>query len=190
MHEPGIAVRRRTLLAAGGAGVAATALAACGTEAEDPSAERDVELLGAAVAAERALSRTYGFAIDSAGGSLARALTRFSRASEQRLGELTAMLERQGGSAQEAGAAAPAQAESAIEAAKLELEQALSAYREAAALLSVEEQRRTVLSFMADDAAELAVVGDVLGDREAPDPFVTGGDGRPLVTSEPVEEDE
>jgi hypothetical protein len=190
MHAPGIAISRRALLAGGGGGIAAAAVAACGTEAEDPSTTRDVELLGAAVAAERALTETYGFAADSVGGSVAPALRQFAAASERRVEELTTLLEEQGGTADDVADNPPNDAESAVEAATLDLQDALAAYREAAGLLSEEAHRRTALGYMAEDAAELTLLQDVLGEPEAPQPFVTGGEERPLVAPGPIEEDE
>ncbi|MGH2955029.1 MAG: hypothetical protein ACRDK9_13635, partial [Solirubrobacterales bacterium] len=84
----------------------------------------------------------------------------------------------------------PSGAESAVGAAILDLGTAIAAYREAAAMLSEPEQRRTAMSFLAEDAAELVVMRGVRGDEPVPVPFVTGAEEEPLVELEPVEEDE
>ena len=185
-----VTIRRRSLLAAGGGGIAAAALAACGTEAEEPSRERDAELLSAAVAAEGTLAETYGFAADTTTGSGEAAVRAFARASERRHGELSDLLDQQGGSADEVEPSPPTGAESGVGAAIVALESTIAVYRQAAGLLSEPGQRRTAMAFLGEDAAELAVMRGLRGEDEAPEPFVTGSEERPLVAPGPVEEDD
>jgi hypothetical protein len=167
---------RRHLLAAGGAGVAATALAACGEE-EDPREEgRDRELLGAAYVDERALADAYG----SAGGSEASGpeegstLQEFARASAARARELTRLIEAAGGT--------PPEVATVRAVPPLELASgAIAAYRDGAGLLSTEEARAVAIRQLAAVAAELAVLRSFNGEDPAPLAFVTGSDTEPFV---------
>ena len=188
LHGP--AIGRRGFLALGGAGLAGAAVAGCGTEKEGASPERDVELLGDALAAERALARTYRFAEQTAAEQDAAVLSQFRRAAEAHSSELSGLIEDQGGAAEAGEMESGGGTESALEGAVADLGTAIGAYREAAALLSTRNLKRTAYELLADDAAQLAALHRLVGEREAPEAFVTGGEEPPLVSPEPVEEDE
>jgi hypothetical protein len=178
-------ITRRRLLAASGAGLAGTgaaaALSACGTEIEDPSAERDVELLNAALAAQSAV--VSAFEIEDA--RLLGPVQGFAEEASRQVQELGRAIEGAGGTAAETDESPP-EAESPTEAAALALEDAIAAYHAAAGALSTAGLNRMVLEFIAADAAQLAALRGELGEDQAPEPFVTGLDEPPLVATEPA----
>jgi hypothetical protein len=99
------------------------------------------------------------------------------------------VLTEQGGSL-EGGLEVPPtnEAESPLEATRLGLSAAIVRYRDAAARLSQIEHRETAMRLLAQDAAELAVVHDLIDEPPAPEPFVTGNQEPPLVAPGPLEE--
>jgi hypothetical protein len=174
-----IALTRRHLLVAGGSGVAATALAACGEE-EDPREEgQDRELLGAAYVDEQALADAYRSAGEApaSGPEEGSAVREFARASAARVRELTRLIEAAGGT--------PPEAATARAVPPLELASgAIAAYRDGAGLLSTEEARAVAIRHLAAVAAELAVLRELSGEDPAPVAFVTGTDTEPFVPEE------
>lgn len=177
-------ITRRRLLATTGAGIAgggAAVLSACGSDADEPSAERDVELLQAALDAEGAVARLYELA---AGQRLDReaadAVAAFGSQASAQLKRLTDAIESAGGEPAKPGGS-PAAAESVVEAIALALDEAIAAYHSAVGKLSTVELRRTAFELMNADAAQLAAIRGLLGEEQAPEPFVTGGDERPLT---------
>lgn len=177
-----VALTRRHLLTAGGAGVAgvaATALAACGEEDEPRDEGRDAELLGAGLSAERNLAATYRRAADVVGEPDRRATLReFAAEASAHADELAASLEELGGPGEgeapiddEAGGTESVAAASA----------AISAHREAASLLSTIEGRALAFRLVAADAAQLAALQGLLGIEQVPQAFVTGGESQPFA---------
>jgi hypothetical protein len=176
-------ITRRRLLAASGAGFAgtgaATVLAACGTEIEDPSPERDVELLNAALQAQSAAVRVLRFA-EAGSGTPTEG---FAEEAQRQTQELTEAIEAAGGTASGSTGDAP-EGESPTEAAAFALDDAIAAYHAAAGALSTAELNGMVLEFIAADAAQVAALRGVLGEDQAPQPFVTGQDEPPLTAEE------
>jgi hypothetical protein len=181
-------ITRRRLFAASGAGLAGSSaiavLSACGSEEEEPSAERDVELLNAALAAEATVSGMYED-LPAPAGPDAEVFDAFAEQSATQVERLTRAIEDAGGTPSE-GNGSPPEAESAVEALTLALNPAIAAYHEAAGDLSTPELNRLVLELMAADAARLAALRGILGDDQAPAPFVTGLDEPPLSSTEQV----
>src|ERR671918_367210 len=115
-----MSITRRRLLAASGTGVAAAgaaaALGACGADEEEPSAERDVELLQRALNAEATLVEIYRLAQDQAlGGAVSVAVEAFGEQAAEHERRLTAQIEDVGGTPAAPEAEPPA-GESVVEA--------------------------------------------------------------------------
>jgi hypothetical protein len=194
-----MSITRRRLFAASGAGLAGagaiTALSACGSEEEEPSAERDVELLNAALAAEATVAGMYEDLPATAGPDErndvsdlvvdAEVFDAFAEQAAAQVERLTRAIEDAGGTPSE-GNGSPPEAESAVEALTLALNPAIAAYHEAAGDLSTSELNRLVLELMVADAAQLAALRGILGEQQAPEPFVTGLDEPPLISTERV----
>lgn len=183
--------RRRAFLALSGAGLAAGAggaLSACGSDEEEPSAERDVELLNAALAAESNLASAYenarGQELESDADD---AVAAFAQRAGGQVRRLRTAISDAGGTQTEA-ATSPPEGESALEAVAAAASAAVTAYRSAVGRLSTPELRRTVLELMAADAAQLAVVRGLLGEEQVPHAFVTGLDEPPLQQEREAEE--
>ena len=178
-----MSITRRRLFAISGAGLAgggaAAVLSACGTELEEPSAGRDVELLNAALAAEATVAGMYED-LPATAGPDAEAFDAFAEQAATQVERLTTAIEDAGGTPSE-GNGSPPEAESVVEALTLALNPAIAAYHEAAGALSTPELNRLVLELMAADAAQLAALRGILGEDQAPEPFVTGLDERPLA---------
>jgi hypothetical protein len=183
-----MSITRRRLLAASGAGLAGggaiAALSACGDSVEEPSAERDVELLNAALAAEATVAGMYED-LRAPAGPGAEALDVFAEQAAAQVERLTRAIEDAGGTPSEENGSPP-EAESAVEALTLALNPAIAAYHEAAGGLSTPELNRLVLELMAADAAQLAALRGILGEEQAPEPFVTGLEEPPLSSTEQV----
>jgi hypothetical protein len=183
-----MSITRRRLFAASGAGLAGSgaiaALSACGESVEEPSTERDVELLNAALAAEATVAGMYED-LPATAGPDAEVFDAFAEQSAAQVERLTRAIEDAGGTPSE-GNGSPPEAESAVEALTLALNPAIAAYHEAAGDLSTPELNRLVLELMAADAAQLAALRGILGEQQAPAPFVTGLDEPPLVATEEV----
>jgi hypothetical protein len=180
-------ITRRRLLATSGAGLAGTGavtlLAACGTDEEEPSAERDAELLNTALEAQATVAQLYSDTPASQEGSTARALDTFSKEADDQLRRLRESIEGAGGTPSDTAADAP-QAESQLEALALALTTAIGAYNAAVGDLSSSSLRATVLELGVADAAQLAAIHGLLGEEQAPTAFVTGLDEAPLVAEE------
>jgi hypothetical protein len=179
---------RRRLFAASGAGLAGggaiAALSACGESIEEPSTERDVELLNAALAAEATVAGMYED-LPATAGPDAEVFDAFAEQAASQVEQLTSAIEDAGGTPSE-GNGSPPEAESAVEALALALNPAIAAYHEAAGDLSTPELNRLILELMAANAAQLAALRGILGEQQAPEPFVTGLDEPPLVATEEV----
>jgi hypothetical protein len=179
-------ITRRRLLATSGAGLAGTGavtlLAACGTDEEEPSAERDVELLNTALEAELAVADLYR-SPPSLSMEGAEAATSFGAEAKRQVQQLTEAIEAAGGTPSESAQEVP-QAESVIEAGALALNSAIAAYHSAAGALSTPELNRMVIEFVTANAAEVAALRGVLGEDQAPQAFLTGLDEAPLVAEE------
>jgi hypothetical protein len=176
-----MSITRRRLFAVSGTGGAAAILAACGTAEEEPSPERDVELLQGALDAEAAvesLDRT------AAGQSLeaeaSAAVKAFGATTKDHVGQLRKAIEGAGGTPAESQAKAPA-GENVLDALSVALTAAIAAYHGAVGDLSTPPLRRTVFELLAADAAQLAAIRGLLGSEQAPEAFVTGGDQPPLT---------
>jgi hypothetical protein len=176
-------ITRRRLLASSGAGLAGTgaiaALSACGSEEEDPSPERDVELLNAALAAQTTVVSAYEFG----GEQSLEPIRVFAEDASNQVQQLTEAIETAGGTPAEPDGNPP-EAESAVEAATLALNDAIAAYHAAAGDLSTSELNGMVLEFITADAAQLAALRGELGEEQAPQAFVTGLEEPPLVATE------
>jgi hypothetical protein len=181
-----MSITRRRLLASSTAGLAGTGaiavLSACGSEEEEPSAERDVELLNEALEAQAIVAELYRTAGGLAGPD-AEAIATFRKEAETQLDRLSDSIEGAGGTPSEAVGDAP-EAESPLEALSLALDDAIAAYRDAVGELSTSELRATVLELDAADAAQLAAVRGLMGEEQAPVAFVTGLDEPPLVAEQ------
>jgi hypothetical protein len=156
--------------------MAATALAACGEEADPREEGRDQELLGAAYVDEQALAGAYRSASEApaSGPEEGSAAQEFARASAARVRELTRLIEAAGGT--------PPEARTVRAVPPLELAPAaIAAYRDGAGLLSTEEARAAAIRHLAAVAAELAVLREFGGEDPAPVAFVTGRDAEPFV---------
>src|SRR5918996_6016558 len=155
-----MSITRRRLFAASGAGLAGSgaiaALSACGESVEEPSTERDVELLNAALAAEATVAGMYED-LPAAAGPDAEAFDAFAEQAATQVERLTTAIEDAGGTPSE-GNGSPPEAESAVEALTLALNPAIAAYHDAAGALSTPELNRLVLELMAADAAQLAAL--------------------------------
>jgi hypothetical protein len=178
-----MSITRRRLLELSGAGLAgggaAAVLAACGSEDEEPSAERDVELLNAALSAAATVAGMYE-SLPAAAGPGAVVFDTFGEQATAQVERLRRAIEAAGGTPSE-GSGSPPEAESAVEALTLALNPAIAAYHDAAGALSTPELNRMVLEFIAADAAQLAALRGELGEDQAPEPFVTGLEEPPLV---------
>ena len=184
-----MSITRRRLFALSGAGLAGTgaiaALAACGSEEEEPSAERDVELLNAALAAQLTVATAYRTAEDfdllTAGAG--DAVTAFSKEAAAQVRTLETAVEDAGGTPTEEQEAPP-EGENPLESVALALNDAIAALHAAAGGLSTAELNRTALEVLTVDAAQLAAIRGELGEDQVPQPFVTGLDEAPLAATE------
>jgi hypothetical protein len=181
-----MSITRRRLLASTGAGLAGAGaigvLSACGSEEEEPSAERDVELLNAALEAQRTVASMYE-SLPAAAGPGGLTLDAFSETASAQVDELTTAIDDAGGSPSDTEQNPP-EAESATEALTLALNDAIVAYHAAAGDLSTPELNGMALEFIAADAAQFAALRGELGEEQAPVAFVTGLDEPPLVAAQ------
>jgi hypothetical protein len=180
-----MSITRRRLFAVSGAGLAgggaAAVLSACGTEEEEPSAERDVELLNAVVAAQASVAELYKTALAQRLESDAdAAIEAFDFEAGRQLARVREAIQGAGGTPADADENPP-EAESVVEALTVALRLAIAACHDAAGELSTPELNRTVLELVATDAAQLAALRGLLGEEQAREPFVTGLDEPPLV---------
>ncbi len=166
-------VSRRGFLVLGGTGAAGAALASCGGKVSERDASDDAALLEAALAGESGLGAAYAAAAKSAKPQETAALNQFRIASAKRSSELERLVSDAGGGAGESGTS---ESGSSIEAAN----GAIVAYRAAAGPLSTEQDRGTMIAFLAAVAAELAVLSEFAGDQPVPYAFVTGEPEKPL----------
>jgi hypothetical protein len=162
------------------------ALSACGTEVEEPSDERDIEILAAALVGEENAASALKVAQEQAGGeelATVRALAERAEANATRLQDLLADLD-----------ATPegefeifdgGDLEAALHAASEQTDRAVAAYGRGAGQLT-EEFRADAFELIVSDGARLAVLAELLGTEPAPFAFVTGLDEKPQQT---IEED-
>ncbi len=178
----GVRFRRRGFLALGGAGAAAAALSACGTELEEPNDERDIEILAAAlVGEENAASALKAAQEEAAGAELetVRALANGAEANATRLQDLLAELNATPEGEFEIFDGAGLDA--ALHAATEQTNAAVAAYTRGAGELT-EDFRGDAIELSAADGARLAVLAELLGTEPAPFAFVTGLDVEPHQT--------
>jgi hypothetical protein len=178
-------ITRRRLIAASGAGLAAggaAALSGCGGDpGEDPSPQRDVELLQRALEAQAAVNDLYGLAGEQQlDEPVAEAMRQFEQQSSRHARQLARRIEEAGGTPADPDASPPV-AESVVEAIGIALEEAVAAGHRIVGTLSSPEARRTVYRMMSADAAQLAVVRGVLGEDQVPVAFVTGRPEPPVA---------
>ena len=186
----GTAIRRRGFFALGGAGVAAAALSACGTEVEEPNDERDIEILAAALVGEENAASALKAAQEQASGTeleTVRALADAADANATRVQDLLANLN-----------ATPEgeferftnlSLEESLHAASEQTNHAVAAYARGAGQLT-EDFRADALELIVSDGARLAVLAELLGTEPAPFAFVTGLDEEPHQTVDEDEDDE
>jgi hypothetical protein len=184
------AIRRRGLFALGGAGAAAVALSACGTELEEPNDERDIEILADALVGEENAASALKFAQDEASGDeleAVRALAAGAEANATHLQELLSDLD-----------ATPegefeifrkGDLDAALRAATEHTNRAVAAYARGAGQLT-DDFRADALELIVADGARLAVIAELLGDEPAPFAFVTGLDAEPHQTIEDEDADD
>jgi hypothetical protein len=181
-----MSITRRRLFAVSGAGLAgagATAvLSACGTEEEEPSAERDVELLNTVLAAQGTVATMYE-ELPAAAGPGGETLDVFGEEAAAQVERLTTAIEGAGGTPTDADESPP-EGESATEALAQAVRLAIAACHDAAGELSTPELNATVLELVAVDAAQLAALRGLLGEQQAREAFVTGLEEPPLVVEE------
>lgn len=190
MNQPrngGPAIRRRGFIALGGAGVAAAALSACGTEVEEPSDERDIEILAAALVGEENAASALKVAQERASGdelTTVRALTDAAEANATRVQELLADLDATPEGEFEIFDGGDLKA--ALRAASEQTNHAVAAYARGAGQLT-EEFRADAIALIVSDGARLAVIAELLGTEPAPFAFVTGLGEEPHET---IDEDD
>jgi len=165
---------RRGLIVLGGTGAAGAVLAACGAEEERRESSEDAGLILATYDAETALTAAYAAAASELSGGERAAVDSFERASSARAEELQTRADGAGDQGEPGSEPGLAGATAAAEA-------AVAAYRDAAGLLSDEEDRATAIAFIAQVAAELAGVRELDGSDPVPFAFVTGGPEPPFV---------
>jgi hypothetical protein len=165
-------VSRRGFLVLGGTGAAGAALASCGGKTTERDQSDDAALLEAAHGAETSLGAAYGAAIKAAKPQQAAALNQFRGASAKRASRLVQLVTDAGGepSVGDSGSGSPIESANG----------AIAAYRAGAGPLSSEQDRGTMIAFLAAVAAELSVLSEVDDAQPVPHAFVTGGEQAPL----------
>ena len=183
-RKRGPGLRRRTFLALGPAGVAAGALAGCGTEVYEPSEERDVQLLSEALVGEENAGGALSVASFAAGAE-ASLLKELRDQASANAATLQKELDALGATAEgefsvEGSKGREEVLKSAIEA----TDTAVAAYRLGAGELSTPALRRIAIELITADGARLALLNGMLGEDETPSAFVTGGKARPIESAE------
>jgi hypothetical protein len=166
---------RRGFLALGAGGGAAAVLAACGEDVPEPSADRDAELLSAALVAEENANAALGEAVPLAEGAdqaTLRELSEQASANAERIQDALADLETtpEGEFSVPSGGNLDAVLQAAVE----QTDAAVEAYRLGAGQLTTEDLRATAIALAVADGARLALLRGILGEDEAPNAFVTG----------------
>jgi hypothetical protein len=166
---------RRGFLVLGAGGGAAALLAACGEDVPEPGADRDTELLSAALVAEENANSALVEAARVASGpdkATLQELSKQASANADRLQEALADLETtpEGDFTPPAGGGVDAIVQAAVE----QTNAAIDAYRLGAGQLTSEELRRDAIELAIADGARLALLYGILGEQEAPHAFVTG----------------
>ncbi|MFL5870332.1 MAG: hypothetical protein ACJ75R_04570 [Solirubrobacterales bacterium] len=173
-HGP--ALRRRGFLALGAAGGAAGLLAACGQDVTEPSSSNDVELLSDALVAETNATSALGDGVKLAKGDdleVVKELRDQATTNANRLQDTLSKL-----NANPTGEFSPERStnlDDALNAAIDQTNAAIEAYRSGAGLLTTEDMRAEAIELAVGDGARLALLNGLLGQPEAPTPFVTGG---------------
>ena len=175
-----LTISRRGLLALGGAAVAGTGVAACGTDEYPRDEGRDPELLGAMLAAELGVeaSAKANEKQPQEAQAVAELVSAIARASAARVRTLRGLAQDAGGSEANQPQGAPT-----LPALADASERAIAAYHEGAGLLSNPDLRSTASSYLAQSAAEVAALRGQLGDDPVPAAFVTGGSVKPYAFS-------
>jgi hypothetical protein len=187
-RQRGFPIGRRAFLALGPAAVAAGGLAACGSEVEEPSGERDVELLSDALVGEENAASALGLAERDASAGEAGELKALREQASANAAKLQRELERLDATAE--GEFEIARDGALLETAVEETNRAVEAYRLGAGQLSTEPLRRLAIEFATADGARLALLRELLDQEPAPTAFVTGGPGRPFQSTSADDEDE
>jgi rubrerythrin len=183
----GPAIRRRGFLAMGGAGLAATALAACGAEEEEPTSDRDVEILSAALVGEENAASALKVAEREAEGDEAKLITALVGQADDHVARLESALSDLDATPEgEFELFSGGDLNAALAAAIEQTNRAISAYRRGAAELT-EDRRAEAIELMAADGARFAAIAQLVGEQPAPYAFVTGGAEPPHQT---IEDDE
>lgn len=179
-------ITRRRLITTSSAGLTAAgtavALGACGTDGrEEPSAERDVELLARPLAAAATLRSLYETATEQAlEPEVEDAARAFGEQAGEHVSVLSEAIEEAGGTPADPDPDPPA-AESAVEAIRIALEGAIAAGHAVVGELASESAQRSVYEVLIGDAAQLAAIRGVLGEQQVPEAFVTGSPEPPLT---------
>lgn len=181
-------IGRRGFLALGGGTLAAGALAACGTEPEEPSTERDVELLGQALVGEENATSALQQAESEASADDREIVRTMREAASKQATGLQDAIEQLGETP--SGDFGVADEADPLSAALAATNEAVGAYRLGAGQFSTEELRRKALELISADGARLALLNDLLGDPLAPYAFVTGKEEEPLSFPEDFDDDD
>jgi hypothetical protein len=187
-RQRGLEIGRRSFLVLGPAAVAAGALAACGSGVEEPSTERDVELLSDALVGEENAASALGLVEAAADDAKAAEVEALREQASTNAAKLQRELERLDATAE--GDFEIARDDPPLQTALDETNRAVAAYRAGAGQLSTEPLRQMAIGFATADGARLALLGELLGIDPAPEAFVTGGPGRPFESTSPDEDDE
>ena len=181
---PRAAIQRREFIALGGAGVATAALAGCGSGVEEPSAGRDVELLGAALVGEENAAMALESAASSLSGGEAATVKALGESASKLAAELQDAIAALGDTPAEGefGVDAGDGGDAALEAAVDSTNAAVQQYRLGAGQLSDEDLRASAFEWMSIDAVRLSTLYGLLGRQESPEAFVTGLDEQPYTT--------
>jgi len=184
-------IPRRGFFALGGAGVAAAALSACGTEIEEPNDERDIEILAAALVGEENAASALKVAQTEAGRREKEAVRALAAQADEHatrlqnlLADLNATPEGEFDDFRNLGF------DEALTAAAEQTNAAIAAYARGAGQLT-EDFRADVLELIVDTGARQAALAELLGNEPLPFAFVTGQAEKPhqsIGSSEKEEE--
>ena len=191
MNSPrnGVPIRRRGFLALGGAGVAAAALSACGTEVEEPNDERDIEILADALVGEENAASALKAAQEEASGDDLAAVRRLAEAADRHATRLQDLLAELNATPEgEFDIFRGGDLDEALRRAGEETNRAVAAYARGAGQLT-EDFRADAMELMVADGARLAVLAQMLGTEPAPYAFLTGLDAEPHQTIDDGEDE-
>lgn len=177
-------LRRRGFLALGAGGIGtAVALAGCGEEIEEPSSERDLELLSQALASEENTATALGSAAPAADHP--ELVESLGRQASQAAARLQATISQIGDAPAEGEFEAPAgRNDAALRAAAGHTNEAVAAHARGAGQLSEETLRREAIELAALAGARAAILAELLGEEPARYAFVTGGERAPYQSAD------